>query len=576
MPLSPTGVTATADAEYRHDQANTELSTSVIPDSQVTAKQRYGYLIVSALVVTAIFLLFRNLPVSSILAGDEMQYNVMSRKLPFSADWIPNYVFYSTYASTNYCGPEFYACAKTLNVLFFSICALIVFATARLFAGELVSFLLMLAFLVSPFNVYTTQFMPEIMYGAAAWALLYFFLSRKAIWNIVDILIAGAGVALLCMIKPHGVFFAAIYLCAMIFDTAFIRKAGTLAVVKCFTLFSASFLVVRELLGLAFAGKHGLSILGPAYSADATRHAPSAYFHMFGLASYSALNHVLATALIAGVPLCILLARSFRRSGTCTKTDQLNTFTAIFFIIMIVVVAAFTATVASTAPGETIGRLHTRYYNFFDFLLPLVALAEVLRRDEPKRLTRIVAGLCAGIIAVFSLTYLPRHFQQGLMDNPEIHGLFMSRTSFEVFASVNIALIVLWIFKARVAGIAFLLMQLPLALALSAKIDTRDVRGMIGYHTVYTQAGDLATVTWGKPLPEFFIAGTGVGEGFHALFNIDKWGALIEVAPNEILHKSSIPAGILDGIIIGEHTTDFPYVLVHREGPVQIIKIKGH
>jgi phosphoglycerol transferase len=524
--------------------------------------------------LTAIGLLFRNLPIGPILAGDEMSYSMMSRQVPYHTDWIPNYIFYLFYSSTNYCGGQFYSCSKILNVAFFLLAGLFVFLTARCFVSTTASALFMLAFFVSPFNVYTTQFMPETMYGALAWMLLYFFVSRESDWRLTNVIVAGAGVAILCMIKPHGVFFGAAYLAAIIFDAGVIGKAGARSVAKKIAVFILSFLAVRLPIGYLFGGKHGLNVLGTSYSAYATMHPFADYVALMSLTTRFALRHVVAVSLIAGVPMCIMLVRSFHASTNATKSSKINTFAALFFAVMIGVTAAFTATVAGTAPGETFFRLHTRYYNFFDFVLYLLLLAEFVRHDEPRVVHKIVAGTSIIILAILSVWYLPTHFQHGSMDNPDIHGLFLGDNWFHLFAAVNIALIALWIFKTRVAAVLFLVVQLPFALILTTNLLTRDIRGLTEYHNAYPKAGDLARTIWGKPLPEYFVAGTGGGgEGFHTAFRLDKNGARIELGPNETLHRNVIPAGVKNGIIVGEHSTDFPYVLVYQDGPIKIIRI---
>jgi phosphoglycerol transferase len=533
----------------------------------------YKYLMGAVLLSISVVLLFRNLPVGPILAGDEMQYSMMARKLPYHLDWIPNYLFSLVYGSTNYCGAQFYSCSKIINVLFFSLSGFFVFKTTRLFTGPIISLLVMLAYLVSPFNVYTTQFMPEIMYGAAAWILLYFFVSRGPAWRVRSVIASGAGVAILAMIKPHGVFFGAGYLIALILDMAITEGNNVNPIAMKVVIFAASFLAVRLPIGYLFAGTSGLSVFGVSYSAIASHHRMADYLRVFGLAASSALRHVLAMALIAGVPLCIVLVRAFHSSPDTVKAVRLNRFAAIFFIVMIGITAAFTATVANTAPGETISRLHTRYYNFFDFLFYLIVVAELMRNDPEKLASRALTGTCIGAIAILSIVYLPSHFQQGLMDNPDIHGLFLSDSWFHIFAILNTVLVALWIYRSRAAGLLFLTLQLPLGLILSVNLLTQDIRSLAEYHNSYPKAGDLARVIWGKPLPDFFVAGTEVGEEFHTLFHLDKDGTRIELAPNQSLHRTVIPKGVSNGIVIGEHGIDFPYVLTYADGPIKIIKI---
>lgn len=535
----------------------------------------FYYSLVGLLVLCGVALLFRNLAIGPYLVGDEFQYSMMARKVAYRLDWIPNYLFSWVYKSTHYCGNNFYSCGKILNSVFFCLCALFVFKTARLFVGQLAGILLVVLFCLSPFNVYTTQFMPETMYGAVAWMLLYFYLSRRPAWARVSVVVAALGVSVLSVIKPHGVFFGGIFLCALVADMLFVEGIRKRTILANAALFVAVFLAARLFIGFCFAGTAGLSIFGTSYSADATRHPVTDYQRILVLTATSAWKHVLAMALIAGVPISMLLTRTFRKGPDGLNADRLSTFALFFFLGMIAITAAFTATVANTSPSETMNRLHTRYYNYFDFVFVLIVVAELARGAEPGLRSRIIAGTCVAALAVFSITYLPAHFQQSLMDNPDVHGLFASPFWLNVWAGVNLCLVILWIFRARLAGVLFLALQVPLGLCLSTSLLTRDIRSMASFSEIdpYSAAAAPARVFWGKQVPDFFVAGPGVANSFHTMFSLDKQGAMIELAPEEPLRRSAIPPGVVDGIVVGNHPTDFPFDVIYVKDSVKIIKI---
>jgi hypothetical protein len=380
--------------------------------------------------------------------------------------------------------------------------------TARLFVGRLASFLIMLAFLASPFNVYASMFEPETMYAAAAWMLLYFYVSRGPDWTLRDSVAAGAGIAVLSMIKPHGVFFGAVFLAAIVFELAVARKSNLKVVAANAAAFVASFLLLRLPIGLFFAGTRGLNILGSGYTGIANKQSLVDYLHVLVVAAMPALKHVLAMSAIAGVPLCVLLVRAFRRSPDGAPATRLNSFTAIFFVVMIAVTSVFTATVGILYLDQTLDRLHTRYYNFFIFLFYLAVLAELMREVQPKLVAKVLASSVIMILALLSVFYLPDHFILGFVDNPEIRGLFWPKIDFYVFSFVNIMLVVLWVYNSRAAEKLFLLVQVPLAVALCLIQLTRDMGGMAvyQYQNLYPRAGHLARVIWERPLPEYFVA----------------------------------------------------------------------
>lgn len=306
-------------------------------------QMKQTYILIATLFVAAILLLFRNMPVGPIPAGDEFQYSMMSRLVPYAQDWIPSYLYYFVYSSTNYCGPQYYACAKLLNVLFLLLAAVFVFLTSRLFAGWLVSFLIMVAFLASPFNVFSSMFMPETMYAAVAWMLLYFFVSRVPEWTPRDSVITGVGVAALSMIKPHGVFLGIVFLSAIIFDLWLVRKAKLTVLAINAAALIVSFLAVRLPLGALFAGMTGLSIFGIGYGSLTGRASFTQSMDILRIAAIPALRHAVAMTLLAGIPLCILLARSFSAFSDRSAPARLNNFSVFFFVVMIAVTSVFTA-----------------------------------------------------------------------------------------------------------------------------------------------------------------------------------------------------------------------------------------
>ena len=542
------------------------------PDKVARDRPKQVYILIAVLFVATILLVFRNLPVGPIPAGDEFQYSLMSRHIPYSQDWIPSYLYYFVYSSTNFCGAQYYACAKIVNVLFLDLAAVFVFVTCRMFVGWLASFLAMLAFAASPLNVFTSMFMPETMYAAAAWMLFYFYLSRQSDWTLRDSIAAGVGIALLSMIKPHGVFFGIAYFGAIVFELLVVRKSSVKAIAANAVAFIGSFLVLRLSAGFLFAGRPGFSILGGSYGRIVGGHNLVDYLHVVTMSATPAVKHIVAMSLVAGVPFCILLTRAFRARAENLLASRLTNFAALFFVVMIGVVSLFTATVFNGG-SETLDRLHSRYYDFFIFLLYLAAAAELKRRDQPSLAARLLAGGIVMVLALVSVFYLPSHFTQSLVDNPEIHGLFWSDKYLYIFASVNIALVALWAFNSSAAEKMFLFAQVPLGLVLCLALLTRDLRSVTVYHNQYPRAGDLARIIWGAPLPEYFVAGQGVGEGWHTHFHMDKLGTRIELAPNETLHKAAIPKGVTAGIIIGNHLIDFPYVTNYADASIKIIQI---
>lgn len=526
------------------------------------------------LVAAAVMLVFRNFPVGPIPAGDEFQYSMMSRTLPYTSDWIPNYVFYLVYSLTNYCGIGFFGCAKIINVAFLTVSAIFVYKTARIFVGSFASVATMVGFLVSPFNVYTTMFMPESMYAAIAWIIVYYLVSRGPRWGTGQSVVAGLAVAILSMTKPHGVLFGIVCGIAIAINTASGDRRALRCAINYAGVFMLSAIVMRLTIGYGFARDNGLNILGQAYTGIATRTSIADYLLLFWAMALSAFKHGIALALIAGVPLCVLISRAGESTRSNTPAAQINNFTLLFFALMVGVVAAFTAVVMGVAPSETLDRLHTRYYNFFVFLLYINLAAETARDSIPRLSIRIFAGVAIVLLAVFSLIYLPEHYTPGLVDNPDIHGIFWSGKSFRAFALLNIILITLWMFKRRMAQTLFLFVQLPLALFLSTQLLTQDIRGSADYHNAYPRAGDLARIIWGKPTPEYFVAGSLYGEQFHTMFHLDKEGTRIELSQGKPLERSSIPNGVYDGIVVGDNPITFGYDLVYGDDQIRVIRLK--
>ena len=111
-----------------------------------------------------VWLLLRNQGLNPAIFSDEWYYSKMSRLQALGDAIVPSYLYLWLFRATNACGDGFLDCARIGNELFFVASAPFIYAVARRVASTPLALLVAAAALLTPFNIYTSFFMPEATY----------------------------------------------------------------------------------------------------------------------------------------------------------------------------------------------------------------------------------------------------------------------------------------------------------------------------------------------------------------------------------------------------------------------------
>ena len=75
-------------------------------------------ILIAIVLVSAVLLIVRGWGLYPTVMDDEYAYSKFSRLLPLAQAGFPDYIYYSVYRATSYCGNGFLNCARIFNVIF--------------------------------------------------------------------------------------------------------------------------------------------------------------------------------------------------------------------------------------------------------------------------------------------------------------------------------------------------------------------------------------------------------------------------------------------------------------------------
>lgn len=371
-------------------------------------------LIAGSFVSLSVFLvLVRVMGLGPRVMSDELTYSVHSRLLPLADSPIPNYLFLALYRSTNMCGPEFYSCARLLNVFFLLVGALFVFLIAIKVLQFRWSLLIAIAAVIGPTSMYAANFMPDTMFYAFSiaylWAVLRF-IDENSSWK--HFLVFGVAVGVVSLVKPHGLFLL-IALPVVILVSQGLVLARVKQATKALFLSIASALFIK--LGVSFlvAGTNGLALFRVAYGqglplvdTSAKSQDTSNSNQFLGLLN-SGNDLFFAIAGLFAIPLVISLliqGREFRPNHRYLQ--RLGAATLAVLLVFFVAVAVFSSQLQLIDETQSI-RVQMRYFEFLFLLLPII-VGGFIKVSEAKTglVNRGLLALTAAVSLIWSFEYI--------------------------------------------------------------------------------------------------------------------------------------------------------------------------
>jgi phosphoglycerol transferase len=457
--------------------------------------------------------------------GDELVYATASLHAPMSSASIPDYLYYWVYSSTGVCGIGFYGCSQVLNTLFSLGAGLLVMVIARRFISQWASILIALVFVLGPLSASNSYFMPESMFYFFL-ALLLWHLTKQVEQRSLGFWIqAGVYVALLSLVKPHGLLLLAgigTYLLVTQWgDKAgrwvrLIKEAGSLVLAT---------IVVKFGLGLIFAGPNGMTLFGGSYtgtlnntftgaaSASPTGGLATSVDRSFGTSLGFVFTQIgvetLAVVFLGALPLAAAIRYLVRSRGSVAANKPLADFS--FLIVntlawMVILIAIFSNMTRLTGE-DTANRIMLRY---FEFLIPLLLITLVAAAEKGLTVKPALRWLFAGvggILTIVASTYItqtptgaagPRYNLQ-FVDSPMLKVLLGTYSSDAttgtplywmsiVVVIVTLLALALWAANPKWGAFAWVAAITPILLLLSNNAMVSNY----AWRSNYTMASDTA------------------------------------------------------------------------------------
>lgn len=399
--------------------------------------------------LTAIFQNFRLQNALPTVLQDEYIYSVGAKYGGVEeAARFGNFLYYELYALTLNCGPEFYQCARAINSFWFVALLFVLFVFAKHYLSTPLAFVVTGLFGMGPFGLYTSLFMPEVMFYFFASAGLLLFVQY---WEgdggrlgFVFLLGAFLLLALSALVKPHGTFLA--FGLASLVALRGIASGEFRTTRTLFEFLSSlgTFLTGKLALGFVIAGNQGLTVFGNSYTNALLNFfsdfddlpveegpVSDSSENLLGATSESILSNFDAVLIHFGVLLlaaCVILGPLLGLLVLTGKTLWKDPATVILsqFLIIGVIVSIFSGHL--TAQGDDHSdRLLFRY---FEYLIPFLIILGIYKARE-YRLTgsKLYIGLGLASVSILTVFTNFQDRQWGIVDSVFLYSIFSTSDS---------------------------------------------------------------------------------------------------------------------------------------------------
>lgn len=404
---------------------------------------------------------------------DEFYYNQYARLLPLSEARYGNFLYYLIYRVTNSCGNGFLSCVYFLNAGFYVLAFVPIYAIAKQYCNPSQALWIALLAILSPFNYWTSHFMPESLYFLLFWVLIWGLLCLGAGTTKSNSLLIGILLGVGMLIKIHAFFLApAIFI--FIAYRAYQSGGNWLkATAVNGTIFAIAVIGTKYLLGFLLAGQNGFTLFG-AYG-GMVNHANDAIGQLQVQPSVAADERYTPLAILLRdgpnafwvnvLPLCLLYAPAiailiFGIGQAFTRTSKPHPIPSDLWLLsglvlgsLIVIVGLFQITLIVKGMGQV--ELFWRYYEF-SFPLLLLCAASILNKKEGRNfqfspLRLILAVTLTVLIALTLYRGLGTHWI----------GLQIDAFFFYCIGISSIVITLLWALQPEIASKVFIWLMMP-------------------------------------------------------------------------------------------------------------------
>lgn len=458
-----------------------------------------------AIVWVGIFLFHANkaLGFYPLVIPDEYWYTSDLRHRAFSETVYPGYIYYALYSLTGFFGQFFFDAGRVLNALFFSLSAPFIFKLAALVCEKKIALFVTALTLLSPFSGYTAYFMPESLYFTIFWALAWLTIGCPSPSFFKNGIVAGAGIAILSLVKMHALFLLPGYILFILATTP--RENFTRFCLDTGWAMGgmvAAFIVIRLGFGFAFAGIGGLNPLGSYAGFVASGTDRPEWLTLIGYGLCSLVGHLIALAVLFILPLILagIFACGKEARNRASALYRMFFFSISLLIPLLFVTAGYSALFFAGNSDQDNPEILSVNFRYYNFLFPgfIILAAGVLSgvKTNMRLHSRIpavllVVGAVVGVYAAifsyggYSLFAIPAC--------PELGGLATFPAGLEAGTLLLAAVTALAVLRPGLAAKIYLLAILPLVFVVSTiGVQYQAIYGFGVFPEIYDKGGIFA------------------------------------------------------------------------------------
>ncbi|MBB6245223.1 hypothetical protein [Rhodanobacter sp. A1T4] len=486
-------------------------------------------------IITA-WLILRSFGYQPVVMSDEQRFSTYSRLLPLSDASVPSYLFYFIYGITNKCGRDFLDCGRLLNIFFFCLSSVPIYAISRYWLTKKVSAYVVVLSLMAPAGYYAIYYMPEMLYYCSFWMTAWIILREgRGTTSLVGACISGIAIGLLSLIKPHAFFLLPAYVIFKSF--LYISYRNNVSFIRAIMHLAGAFFAVAAVrfgLGYILAGPAGTDLIGSMYGTVAHKSTQGAPLHAALAILHVLKGHILGILILFAMPIAAS-SMAISNPGTTNSYDSRKAIllVACILLTMLLVTAAYTAEVNGMNKYESIERLHMRYYFFlFPFFTIFAALYNGNNSLRPKNWQKILIACLIGVTLYAGFDGL-KGYTPFAVDSPDLWAISTTRVNLHLFTLLQAFSLIILLIKPANSSKFFIYIFLPLTLIVTA-VQFPKVLNHYKTPSPADQAGMMFDLAIGSTMPVAII-GDDDSDATRTIFHLSNKDIEKYLIPNDTL-----------------------------------------
>jgi phosphoglycerol transferase len=465
-----------------------------------------------------------------------------------------------------------------LNLVFFVGFLTVIFIVAKRYMNYWIAFAFTVLAGLSPLSVYTSMFLPEMMYFFFLSLVFVAVLKAAETYAWKDWAMVGALVGVTSLVKPHA------WLSAIAIGIFLVILGLTNAKYRFFPLLKAigavslAAILGRVIIGFVVAGPKALSFFGQYLNAGVVEQiavtTPSGPLQSGSAAATSPMNgvlnlfgtqfniHMLTIAALIGIAILGVTVGivELARTRELTKVTALSLLAFIWLFSLVIEVVIFTGWITGGGDDHTT-RVLERYYDFLFVIVPLAGLAALTSKfmAETKIWIRLPLALLMLVLITPAFSGFFGTLTIQIADAPNLAGLVVNQEVFNAAALFSFVALIVFAFFPKFTPLV-LIGLLPVTMAGTGYQIQDQYQGFRGELNAQDKAGQFlrANLT-PEQVDATWIAATSRFEATNVAIWADSAKIKYDLyGPGSSIDASLVPEGSLYVLVTGDVTYTGP------------------